>query len=239
MTESCNSITNQQMMTINRLIIQRLMVSSLFEYVESSQRDFLNNRFLSENPDIDFTVSIINPEERKFYNVVATLGLRWAQEGSDVIDAMGDSWTKFSLIVSPAIYSTATSTDRRDLSDNFFKRVVIINALHDFVNEVIEMVPQPVKVLTCTRDERIIRERKFKDMQVISLFVDALRTTHSCLCRRMRVGGKSRRVSRDLTPSLSHGIHEVNVFRRGHPRRVYSLEVPADDNEMSVMRRLK
>lgn len=236
---ACNVITRQQMMTINRLVIQRLMVSSLFEYVEYSQRILLNDRFLSENPDIDVTLTVINPEERNFYNVVATLSLRWRQETDEVMDESGDLWSKFSLAVSPAIYSMATSDDRRDLTNNFFKRVVIINSLHEFVNEVIEMAPQPVKILTCTSKERIVRERKIRDMQVISLFVNALRTTHASLCRRMRAGGKSKNVPRDLIHGLSPGIHEVTVTRQAWRRRVYSLEVPANGKDQPVMRRLK
>lgn len=229
--------TGDEKKLLARLVLQKILSSSVIPYISDNLHKDLSTLFLSDTPDKDISLVLKNPGARdSYYNNICSAQIIWEQSKDEIQDLDGNVWVTYSLKITPEISSMYSSP-----LETFQVRLAAFNALNDLLTEVNDMMSRPIRVLHLNNEQRAQRDKKRKDETAISGFRHLIITDGREIRRNLRVGGKSRSVSAHHVCLFDPGNYtfEVNDGSKNRPRfKKYSLTIPENPNYHAYIRRI-
>lgn len=233
------SIENKKI--ISRLILQKILSSSATKWMKTVHFESVSNAFLSDDPEREVYITYIlkkpGVSETACGNDIVTLSVKWLDHEGEMLDPEGNVWKTCQLKVSPNITSTYG-----DKEENFFPRVECLEAVKSLIEEIREMVPGSIRAMILDNEGRISRDLKRKNDEICDKIAKKLSWEYKEARRALRVGGRSRSVSREIFKDIESGSYTVVVNDGSHksPKyKKYFVVIPENPVYLVAVKRIE
>lgn len=197
--DTVNESTDNEKSIISRLIIGKILSSGILPFLDKAEHKKLTEEFLSPSPSLDFAVQMTDPDGMSnssyYYRTIASVKFGWSESNVEIIDGTGNAWVTYTFLCNPSISSTSSGSGPAALK-LFTSRTDCIIALRELVDELCDMVSQPIRIVKFNNDQRIERDKQAAYSSVVKRLRDDL-SKHGANFKarlKLRTGGSDRRI---------------------------------------------
>lgn len=219
---------------LSRLILQKILTSESTQYMSKESHDKISASFLSDNPDKDLILTYrFKGTSSSYYNNIAEMQIGWKSDQKEIQDLEGNIWSAYQISINTTIMSSCSNSQQQ-----FLDRAECISQIRDLILDIQEMVPEPIRVMTLTSDQRIVRDKMRKNEQDCNMIREVITAHGNKIRRGVRLNGV-RRFYKTLIENVSPGDYnvEVNDGSARKPRiKKYFVSIPKDGNYAILQR---
>lgn len=195
--DSVNESSSNEKSIITRLIIGKILSSGILPYLEKKENKSLTDQFLAAEPDLNFTMTLSDLPEicsTYYYKTIASVKFLWDESQTEIVDGTGNAWVTYKFVCIPSIFSMSTHGTAVTALDIFMQRARCIDAMCELLDELTEMVSQPIRIIKLNNDERLARDKQHAYETTVSSLISKMSKNGECHKARLnlRAGGSDR-----------------------------------------------
>ena len=236
--------TKDQLKIISRLALQRIMSSEALQYLRKHSADAVSSQFLSDTPEKEISLYFSLPSDRErtsyYSNSVCEMSMKWLQSPDEIVDLEGNAWSTYCLVMNVTLGSFYNIPYK-----SFEGRAEVIQACTELFEEINDLAPEPVRVLTLNNEERISRDETRRVTTIGQTLADMFVREHRAFRRGLRVGGRGKPVPREIVNAVTGtkpGTYEFTTHEGSRRRpvvRQYVLKVPVNASWLATLSRVR
>jgi hypothetical protein len=234
MSEKALQFASESLKNTNRLVVQRVLSAPAAKYLEKKNYDSLSRAFLSEAPDFPLEIRFSVPNSRSsYYDSICALTVSWTVAENENNDEDGNVWRYHKLVTKTTISSCYEG-------EQFETRLECMNLVKDLIDQVRDLAPEPIRLMTLNSEQRLARDTARKKEAAFALFVSAMKSTGKKLRANMRIGGRARGLPQGLAMAFDPGTYliDVNDGSARRPRtKTYMVMIPENRSRNSYFKR--
>lgn len=239
MTSLEHNISNyENMRVLNRLILQKILISDSSKYLKKVSSETINRLFISDLPeiiDISLGYKTSGPKDT-YYTHVIDMNMTWIKN-KELVDDEGNVWVSHKFDINFNIASSF-KTSSQELED----KLNVLNAVSSLKRELCELVPHPVRIMVLDNTGRLKRENETLHKNFLIGAQDFL-LKNKCIWSGLRAHGQMREIKREepFFAGIKPGIYNVSLKLGSKCRpkfRVFTFKV-ADETSPVIIYRIR
>ena len=217
--------------SINRVVIQKIMSSSISRFFRKMDMQRLQSTFLSSSPSLDFSIEAYTQLVGKdtYYGRIVTLTFSWKLSDSEAVDSKGNVWRSRTLVNDMYLHPRSTR-DEESLNEV----VELVNGFRDLTRSLRETTGDKMWFIELSPDAREIRDKALRKEKTQKQIVDMIERG---LTSRMRVGSL-RGIPNEKAEDMSPGIYTISHRVSRRVTHTYEVSVSEDARLRPVVKRV-